>query len=723
MPPRKRGRTATEAVDIVKISDRPKRQRVSLACDACRSAREKCDGVRPQCGTCSAETRSCSYTPALRKRGIRTGYLRAVELSLAWVFSRLPNAEESLHQIFVENGGSAADQLLVSKGKASSRLYRQWIKGRIYNDIDKLLSEDRPAQIDTSTDCSDSEFSPGETTQDLGSVAGGVADAPPVAGLEASPLSTQVQAATNTQFIKYPKLPASWRRLVDIYFTYTHCWLPIVQQEEVYFAAMLYTSEGLQISSNSDPYAKACHAQLWAILAMGSFQDVVWPSQELTSPEAVYSFAKSLIPNDDSNHERPMICAMVLHTLILMGRGSNAAAWLALGRATRLILLTEQDLDSKNSIGSRLLVKNPTLTACFFLDTLLSICLGKPPHLTINVNATNPSTILSLPAEAPVPWRPMPGFGSTSKTQPATSYPSLTLYQLVEFSIRSQMKDITPENLSKEPARVRVRDSLVKCLHPQLYFCNSLNVGESMPHLPSALLLQVAFLASSILVSGYRASLLFTLLEIVELSIEYFGDGGTPPVLACYMESIEKQIDVEDMRPSDRNKWSVLLQRLRAPWQGSRPTGEDCSYGLAGGETPRVPLNTQHAVSPQLFVESHASTARGDVTEEGPQGHGLPTDQRGTYLDSFNLSDYSVQPTVTDLSLSLNTPSRDLHTSDLELSQDLSATCPSLDYDALLEELGSIDYTDSMELDSQFMANLGFAPGSKTSERIGDLGH
>lgn len=717
MPPRKRGRTATEAVDIAKTSDQPKRQRVSLACDACRSAREKCDGVRPQCGTCSAEKRSCSYTPALRKRGIRTGYLRAVELSLAWIFSRLPNAEEALHQIFVENGGSAADQLFVSKGKASRRLYKQWIRGRIYNDIDKLLSEDRPAQADTSTDCSDSESSPGEAAQDLGSVAGGAASAPPFAGLEASPLSARVQAATTTQLIKYPKLPASWRRLVDIYFTYTHCWLPIVQQEEVYFAAMLYTSNGLQISANSDPYAMACHAQLWAILAMGSFQEVVWPSQELVSPNELYAFAKSLIPNDDSNHERPMICVMVLHSLILMGRGSTVAAWLALGRATRLILSTEQDLDSKNSIGSPLLVKNPALAACCFLDALLSICLGKPPHLIINANATNPSTVLSLPAEVPVPWRPMPGFGSASKTQPATSCPSLTLYQLVEFSIRTQMKVITTERLSKEPSRVR--ESLVKCLHPQLHFCNSLNVGESMPHLPSALLLQVAFLASSILVSGYRASLLFTLLEIVELSIEYFGEGGTPPVLACYMESIEKQIDVEDMRPSDRNKWSVLLQKLKAPWQGSRSTEDDGSYGLAVVETPRIPLNTQHAFSPQLFAESHGSIARGEPAEE------RSTDQHGTCLYPFNPGNYSVQPMGVGLSPSLNTPNLDFQTSsDPALSQHLASTTgPSLDYDAILEELASIDYTDSMELDSQFMANLGFAPGSKASDGIGDLGH
>lgn len=441
MPRRARGLSAAEDMKAANVSHAPKRQRVSLACDACRTARERCDGERPRCGTCTTVNRTCSYTPALRKRGIKTGYLRAVELSLAWVFARAPEAEEALHRLFTENDGSAADQLLVSKGKTSDRLYKKWIGGLIYNDIDRILSEERPARVDTSSDDSNSESSPGGAQHDLGSLVGGMASIPPFAKPETRlpPGPSQTQASA-TLTIQYPKLPASWRRLVEIYFTYTHCWLPIVQQEEVYFAAMLYTPDGLQKTSGSDPYAVACHAQLWAILAIGAFQDVNSGrslQDRSASPQEVYDLARSLIPNDDSNHECPMVCTMLLHALILMGKGNGMAAWLIIGRAGRLILLTEHDLGESRGVERRVLVKCTQLAACCILDTLLSIFLGKPPQLALNVDTSDRSALFSLYPETAGPWRPLPGFGSAAKAQLATSYPSLTLYQLLEFSLRT----------------------------------------------------------------------------------------------------------------------------------------------------------------------------------------------------------------------------------------------------------------------------------------------
>jgi hypothetical protein len=41
---------------------------------------------------------------------------------------------------------------------------------------------------------------------------------------------------------------------------------------------------------------------------------------------------------------------------------------------------------------------------------------------------------------------------------------------------------------------------------------------------------------------------------------------------------------------------------------------------------------------------------------------------------------------------------------------------PPLDYDALLDDLASIDCVDSVDMDPQFMANLGFAPGCDLTE-------
>gem|GEM_PF-6020062 len=43
--------------------------------------------------------------------------------------------------------------------------------------------------------------------------------------------------------------------------------------------------------------------------------------------------------------------------------------------------------------------------------------------------------------------------------------------------------------------------------------------------------------------------------------------------------------------------------------------------------------------------------------------------------------------------------------------------------DAILDELGTIDYTDGIGMDPQFMVNLGFAPGCDLGEMFqGDFG-
>lgn len=138
MPPKKRGGVDANAStqDDAPEAAAPKRQRVSLACDACRVARERCDGGRPTCGTCTSQNRTCSYTPTAKKRGVQTGYLRTIELSLAWLlFEKAPDSEEALYRLLTNSNG-----VLQKKGKEGDRLHRKWNKCRINKEIGRILS-------------------------------------------------------------------------------------------------------------------------------------------------------------------------------------------------------------------------------------------------------------------------------------------------------------------------------------------------------------------------------------------------------------------------------------------------------------------------------------------------------------------------------------------------------------------------------------------------------
>lgn len=110
-----------------------KRQRVSLACDGCRTNHGRCDGGRPCCSSCASQEQACVYSPGFKKRGIQTGYLRTVELSLAYLFEQIPESEEAIHDLLTNKVSALNDD-------SGQRLYKKWTDGRIYGVIEHLLA-------------------------------------------------------------------------------------------------------------------------------------------------------------------------------------------------------------------------------------------------------------------------------------------------------------------------------------------------------------------------------------------------------------------------------------------------------------------------------------------------------------------------------------------------------------------------------------------------------
>ena len=69
-------------------SDKGIRKRVSQACDACRSKKLKCNGLKPACSSCIAQVRECVYGTLTKKRGLPEGYVRGLERLLALLISQ-----------------------------------------------------------------------------------------------------------------------------------------------------------------------------------------------------------------------------------------------------------------------------------------------------------------------------------------------------------------------------------------------------------------------------------------------------------------------------------------------------------------------------------------------------------------------------------------------------------------------------------------------------------
>ncbi|KAJ4149146.1 hypothetical protein NW754_000585 [Fusarium falciforme] len=746
MPPRKREHDA-DSLNAPASTAPAKRQRVSLACDACRTAREKCDGGRPHCGTCTAQNRPCSYTPASRKRGVQTGYLRTIELSLAWLFEQVPDCEGALHRLLTQNDGADGTRILATKDKAGHRLYRRWSKSRVHKDIGRMLSDEKTPRNETSADDSETEESISPANANLFE-----AKSSPGFSLQGANLS-QADLPANTYQLggmaepPVPTkltLPPNWKRLIDIYFCYTHSWLPIVEREMVTSTALAYPSEGLTLEANR---SSALHAQLWAVFAVSSFQDAASSEpfhNNGFSPSKIYSIARQLIPSDDESLEIPHISSLLLHSLVLLGQKKTMSAWLLIGKASRLALhgrATNSHMFPVKEGGEASLnhAEVRILAASFVLDSLASLCLGQS-QVTSGIRYSLPSVTIVQLLNLNEPWAPVSGFGKApehrDESTPETASPLPTFQQLFAFC-RLWAASMDARLYDSPTSRRITPEDLVRSLDAQFSFCNSLIFGGSTPAVPSAYLLQGMFLAITLdLVPGHRPSLFSNLIEVVESCLETFGPGGTPPIVVTLMEIVHRHGHSSRMQEHDKVKWDAALKALTDVWKPNN----------SGIDGPKEHQNNIGVVDPisrpiagpvfldEISTASHHTSQTAPLTS-GELEHELNRMQQRQKEQQFlsyerqryagnsdnspgtSQSLYPVTPNLTFQSPPVNGG----HTGNLLQSSHIPSQL--VDYDAILEELGSIDCGDSIEVDPQFMTNLGFAPGCDLGEMFhGDFG-
>jgi hypothetical protein len=201
------------------------RKRVSQACDQCRTKKLKCDGSRPSCSTCICLSRQCFYGYAVKKRGLPEGYVRALERLLGLL---LPDS----------GGLSALFERALEDETAKGNLIRPW-------NGDGSGSENLPEIWRNSTLCKNLEqLLP---ALDAGDYKGHDAKRP---RLEPHSIDYGGRSGNNpTTFTLQLPVREDAEKLLEIYFTYTQSWLPIIGKDDL--MATYYRSIELSESSVS----------------------------------------------------------------------------------------------------------------------------------------------------------------------------------------------------------------------------------------------------------------------------------------------------------------------------------------------------------------------------------------------------------------------------------------------------------------------------------------
>ncbi|KAI1262777.1 hypothetical protein F5Y18DRAFT_144034 [Xylariaceae sp. FL1019] len=742
----------------------PKRQRVSRACDQCRAAREKCDGIQPLCFACASQNRSCSWEEPKKKRGVQTGYIRTLEMALGWIFDKIPESEEALHGLLTHEGGQG--RLLFSgkdSASAGTRLCRRWRKSTVHREIERVLSGGdaayaRAANDSTPGDESDEEdlerrngrTSPGAELRIPMKTEVEGANAPPsdtrsvdesvtpqvgnVADLSKSSLTyiPQLQPPQPPYIIV---LPHNHWRLLDIYFSYTHCWFPILEKHEVLKTSYTYPDEGLPVPRDNADFVG--HAELWAALTLASYQeraseadvnvDSTSSARTQLNPGEMYQVARKLVPLEHELFEVRHVNALLLLTLVNIGCDDVQTAWFLIGVASRMSLSLRLH-ESSSSANVR--QSSHTYMGCFILDTLISARLGLVPHLRADMAQVDLPR-LDNDLDEWQPWMPCSDFGPSRQTShpsrmPSHSVSSFRLLYRIHHGLSRQSWDGPQATLQAADAFLSTLQNAVSQYGAEKPLSSCILSGERLTgQSPSTHLLRLSFLSAASRCRGFP-NLHQAVLGCVESYIGNFGICGLPPTFPVFMNLVIQHGQSDPPSAEERNRWKQAESAMESVWprpNRSRTPNMRANKSKAA-DYPNQPA-AAFSVASNVQAQQSANAAlfhSGTAMAHNPASFGsLYAQDHGTNaLDFVHHTPTETHPVQFNGSSTAIVDFDDMDTvpgaPHFTASARPSFSSAALDYDTILDDMASIDHTNMAESDPQFMANLGLRPGTNFAD-------
>ncbi|KAJ5107380.1 hypothetical protein N7456_004055 [Penicillium angulare] len=449
----------------------PKRQRVSRACDSCRSKKDKCDGIQPVCSTCASLCRPCTYKANPKKRGLPTGYIRSLELLWGLVFQKIQGSEDVMRALMRSINLPSHLATMGKEAEGSDTLLSSFKNSTVLRDIERILVI--LEQPEEERDRSLQAYSDGDTPLDVDGILASseaqewqipegleVREAS-LSGVSPSRISMMGSAprglpyrtrdsgvqTTSTDGFQSPtlalalnpedpraisttsplQLPYNAWPLLDIYFSYTQCWFPILEKHDILRTAFQYT-EGDVYMTRTSP-GSGDHAALWAVLTLASLQDASITAQETdpqsnqVNPLQLYNVARHLIPAETGPYEVGHVQALLILSLIKFGQQEWTAAWMLVGHSVRIAQTLGLDQPSfppasstPSDQGKQVGRAKHVFLGCFVLETLIAEQTSQCPSLRRD-DLARVGSINEDGLEEWHPWEDMTGLRPTQASR------------------------------------------------------------------------------------------------------------------------------------------------------------------------------------------------------------------------------------------------------------------------------------------------------------------
>lgn len=496
------------------------------------------------------------------------------------------------------------------------------------------------------------------------------------------------------------RLPANYWRLIDVYFAYTHSWLPLISKERMLKLCYSYSSSGVSLAVGSE---SADHAELWSILALANVQDQAVHTEGSIAGHDVIETAEFLAYHVLEDADVGHVGAFLNLSLLNIALQNIKLAWTLLGRAIRIGIWLKQELDNQPSSPIQAQERlHGLMLGCFVVETILSAQLRTIP----NLRPDHVSAFGQLVEDGLDEWQPWSGCDGfqTSRHPIRPNTPSQarsTFNQLVKlcFVLNDRVRQSLLNERHDTPSTSL--STWLTTLPAALGPVHSLSPEQTSPQ---KLHLFLAFLV----VRTYDVARRETIDEAMTV-LEHFtyalGTASMPPLLACFLH-----IFMHTARDDghQENRLAGILSRFTSVWRRldadlntttASQSVADLIPGGGAGENQITPRPTMT----MLLTSSDLGEIPHPTSFQLPQALSMP-------LETTDL----LQPQVDgshNIELANAGGYGNVHVRSDSLSNQ------SMDLDTLFERFTSIEGSDQIgSLHPQFMQNLGFAPDSNLAD-------
>lgn len=380
-------------------SKRPKKH---SACQQCRNRKIKCYGEQPTCSNCLSAGSKCIYTEP-KKRGFPPGYIQRLET--------YANGLERLLGSYIHTYGEL--ELLKSlpyiddnnsndvwrKSSCYSQLY-QGYNNNNNNKQQKLGSEgDIDSNVSTNSNNYIFKIEGKDSTSQSWEPPQSLPPQPPQASSAPAPNHGHNMETQNSPFSVVFEISVCDRnKLLDWYFSYIHCWFPVINKAEI--GRWVYTTSGedlksLDINKLMLLYTILSISAAHTDMPKGRFELYVYNLFNYIS-DILHEVSDSVDTVFESELER--IQTLLLGSIIMANEDKLDSAWITVGVAVRLAYQKSLNQFDSTSPYSTVYSKR-TWYGCCIIDTFISARVNKVPHIR-----GEDFYLEKLPEEGPEEW-------------------------------------------------------------------------------------------------------------------------------------------------------------------------------------------------------------------------------------------------------------------------------------------------------------------------------